>query len=468
MKINGPAIATRSELAEKLKIGKLVKLNKEREQPFATMLEMIVDHLISARSAVRGDGAGPKPRPSINVGDLSARLPADEVERPIRPGTPSNEGARPGSSQGRRPPSPLTRSSDSAPAFPLEPVSSLPGTPLGPEKAAELAILMFGTTKRAFPEEWQQGFFFNVDDEILRYGLVQLKGGSCGIIASVQAYVLKELLFGSHKTADLNSLMNPDSSRRSGALIAALTEILWQAGHGSATVLLSQVQGGSLKQRFRPAEMMVNTFQSQEALHKFLTTYIEQFSLPHGNGILQFLYSLCLTHGINNIIEEMDDAKNTLVGRHGYCTQEMVNLILIGRSVSNVFDGDKDVDGLVLKGVHKRGPVGFLSLFEKYKMCEVGARFKDPVHPIWVMCNESHFTVIFSSTPIAPAAKTFDLFYYDQLGAQQEEYKLTVDMSGRTPRPVRGEDDMVPPIEDTITTKWPHAVVDWNGSDPLL
>ena len=40
----------------------------------------------------------------------------------------------------------------------------------------------------------------------------------------------------------------------------------------------------------------------------------------------------------------MDEAKGTLIGCHGYCTQEMVNLLLTGRAVSNVFDGDVELD----------------------------------------------------------------------------------------------------------------------------
>lgn len=42
--------------------------------------------------------------------------------------------------------------------------------------------------------EWHQGLFF-CDDEDLRFGLMQLKGGPCGVLAVLQAFILKELLF---------------------------------------------------------------------------------------------------------------------------------------------------------------------------------------------------------------------------------------------------------------------------------
>ena len=41
---------------------------------------------------------------------------------------------------------------------------------------------------------------------------------------------------------------------------------------------------------------------------------------------------------------DMDDSKGRLMGMHGYCTQEMVNLIITGRASSNVFNGEIDLD----------------------------------------------------------------------------------------------------------------------------
>ena len=73
----------------------------------------------------------------------------------------------------------------------------------------------------------------------------------------------------------------------------------------------------------------------------------------------------------------MDEANGKLMGAHGYCTQEMVNLLLGGRAVSNVFNDTVTLDGApgekstVLQGVSKRSDVGLLSLFEHYKSCQV-------------------------------------------------------------------------------------------------
>ena len=42
------------------------------------------------------------------------------------------------------------------------------------------------------PLSWKQGFFFSSKSD-LRFGLVQMQGGPCGVLASVQAHVLAEL-----------------------------------------------------------------------------------------------------------------------------------------------------------------------------------------------------------------------------------------------------------------------------------
>ena len=66
----------------------------------------------------------------------------------------------------------------------------------------------------------------------------------------------------------------------------------------------------------------------------------------------------------------MDVAENKLMGMHGYCTQEMVNLLIHGRAVSNVFNDSIFLDQLQLRGPNKRNDIGFLSLFN-LENCEL-------------------------------------------------------------------------------------------------
>ena len=135
--------------------------------------------------------------------------------------------------------------------------------------------------------------------------------------------------------------------------------------------------------------------------------------------------------------------------------------------VSLTFIDDNHDQGtqLVLKGIDKQSDIGLLSLFEHYKSIKVGNNLKNPKFPIWVICSESHFTVLFrywfwfhaylitiliSEIKYLFWVKTFlysfsitleswhfsasfnttkgaiDLLYYDQLGNQLEPIFLTV------------------------------------------
>jgi hypothetical protein len=88
------------------------------------------------------------------------------------------------------------------------------GKPFTEDQWKDLSFLMFGKTqnsngKKTFPEEWKQGFFFkpfhkeeeeenlsqfSTTTAQLGFGLIQLKGGPCGILAVMQSYILKQLL----------------------------------------------------------------------------------------------------------------------------------------------------------------------------------------------------------------------------------------------------------------------------------
>jgi hypothetical protein len=62
-----------------------------------------------------------------------------------------------------------------------------------------------------------------------------------------------------------------------------------------------------------------------------------------------------------------------------------------------------------------------------YQYVEVGHALKTPDLPIWVVCSESHFTVLFSldARPLRDRLP-FELHYYDELANQQAPVRLTV------------------------------------------
>jgi hypothetical protein len=155
----------------------------------------------------------------------------------------------------------------------------------------------------------------------------------------------------------------------------------------------------------------------------------------------------------------MDLEGGTLLNEHGYASQEIINLMLIGQARSNVHDGDKDLgEGFVLKGIEKKSDVGFLTFFEAFGYFTVGENLKTPRVPIWIICSESHYSVIFSvdANNVDKTGKKIDLVYYDELARQENDIILTVD-PGKYNGPSASENKTPVPIEEVIRTKWTKA-----------
>lgn len=248
------------------------------------------------------------------------------------------------------------------------------------------------------------------------------------------------------------------------------------------------------------SNMVVYTLASESETRALLTEHLRQFTAPRGNGLVLFVLSVALSKGVAAIKREMDhvdgvsDANSggRFIGAHDYCTQEMVNLLLCGQACSNVFNGSQLLEGssmddpsaVVLKGVAAQATVGFLSLFEAYEYLVVGSHLKCPKFNIWVVCSESHYSVLFADPVLLQDATldthaTLDLFYYDGLANQDEVIRLSVDASrvalgdNDDDKSKRGagrarHDDLVPPLNLVIQTKWPRAAVDWHDVEPLL
>jgi len=98
---------------------------------------------------------------------------------------------------------------------------------------------------------------------------------------------------------------------------------------------------------------------------------------------------------------------------------------------------------------------------------EVGSFFKKPSYPIWVVCSESHYSVLFGLDRdiVGTANGQFDLYYYDGLANQQEEIRLTIDARKGT---CAVPSDLEPPVNEVIRTRWKDAKIDWNETEPIL
>ncbi|XP_073331949.1 probable ubiquitin carboxyl-terminal hydrolase MINDY-4 isoform X2 [Pagrus major] len=360
---------------------------------------------------------------------------------------------------------------------------SFNGHPMDQHTAMELKAVLLGSGLNCFSVEWRnQGFTFSESHD-LRYGIVQKKGGPCGVLASIQAFILKKLLFENIKSSDTGLQgLRPSNTTRRKCLVLAAAEILWRAGEEKqATITINSGRNhftptGHFRSEGVLEKLTCFTVDNIKDLQLLLEQHIEQFETGL-LGCILLTISAVLSRSFEKVREDMDVPCTTLIGAHGYCTQELVNLLLCGRAVSNVFDNDMELDSgngnmTLLKGIKGHCDVGLLSLFEHYNICKVGAYLKTPCYPIWVVCSESHFSVLFALQrellTDQDKGLEFDLYYYDGLANQEEEIRLTVSV-GRSALSCQDDDtDLIPPLEHCIRTRWKDAFVNWNNTEPIL
>ncbi|KAK0155215.1 putative ubiquitin carboxyl-terminal hydrolase MINDY-4 [Merluccius polli] len=361
---------------------------------------------------------------------------------------------------------------------PSIPQHSYRSCPMDIHTATELKEVLLGSGSRCFSAEWRnQGFSFSETPD-LRYGIVQKKGGPCGVLASVQACVLQKLLFDVPNPGSVDLGLRPSDTARRRCLVLAAAEVLWRAGeHKTATLAIISgrshfVPSGYYKSEGLLEKVTCFTADNLNALQCLLGQHIQQFE-SGSFGCLLLSVSAVLSRSIAKVREDMDVSSNTLIGAHGYCTQELVNLFLCGQAVSNVFDDNVELDSgdgssTLLKGIKHH--------------CNVGSRLKTPLFPIWVVCSESHFSTLFGLhrelVTNQDSSRQFDLYYYDGLANQQEEIRLSVTLlikclhfSAVGIAAAFHEDndpDLTPPLEQCIRTKWKDAIVNWNDTEPIL
>ena len=266
------------------------------------------------------------------------------------------------------------------------------------EDAKGIRKLFFGTKIRgkSFNDAWRnQGFFFTAN-KTAGFGLVQRNGGPCGVLAAVQACILRRLLFASNAKYNLNNISEPSNADLVDALVNALVDIIMicaktdSGQYGRPIVALERERTDEDKQEYVPRqtasyvadglteELELHTLRGKEELENFIRMNLDKFVRPDGPGVVCACVSAVLTRGIGNCKQDVDVMAETptMIGGHNYANQELVNLLLSGRARSNIFDGTKDMDGLTLRGITDKPLCGFLTLFEHFGYVAAGSLYK--------------------------------------------------------------------------------------------
>ncbi|XP_010461413.1 PREDICTED: ubiquitin carboxyl-terminal hydrolase FAM188A-like [Camelina sativa] len=307
------------------------------------------------------------------------------------------------------------------------------GKELSVEESDQLFSMVFGNevSKSVLAQWTNQGIRFSPDPETT-IGLVQHEGGPCGVLAALQAFVLKYLIYfpddigkaspskgvwtlSKHRYVASDSFSSVTEEAKTRALVKSMCEILFMCGNNNRAVIATSTnfEDSSTNQRDEamagglPIEsasdlqkiLRFETFTTQSSCLNKLQGTITAFQSRM--GALLFLISALLSRGLESIQADRDDPDLPLVtAPFGHASQEIANLLLCGEAVPNVFDGRMDLGGgMFLKGISKNVEVGFLTLLESLNFCKVGQNLKCPKWPIWVIGSESHYTVLFALNP---------------------------------------------------------------------
>lgn len=212
--------------------------------PLPSVLEVVVDFLVHRPKAppkrASTTGASASSSGAVATTAAPAVPPLKTAEKPPKTPTSARAAVRP-KSAAKSPSS----SSSSAVALQqlLSPRSS--ASAIAPAQAEALNRLVFGRPRAIFGADWHQGFYFREEpddddeddeDEVddMRFGLVQRKGGPCGVLAPVQAQVLVGLLASCGKddgdAKRKETVLRPSNAVRRNVLCDALATILWRIG----------------------------------------------------------------------------------------------------------------------------------------------------------------------------------------------------------------------------------------------
>jgi len=239
----------------------------------------------------------------------------------------------------------------------------------------------------------EQGFtFVESHKSSINFGLGQRKGGPCGVLAPMQAFLVVELLFKKKLKGKSDQPIILEEQVREKALIGCMADIIVKCTNTQEYVLATEIDSKDTFIAFEKCK-------SREMLEKSLTRHYEK-TFSKDLGVLLYVYSIILTRGVKNILNDMDDNTQSLVQRFGHCSQELVNLMICGKAITNVFDGEKVLQGNYrLRGIPEQMDIGYLTLLEVLRYTSVGDFLKRPKHPVWVIGSQSHYTVLFGVDP---------------------------------------------------------------------
>lgn len=278
-------------------------------------------------------------------------------------------------------------------------------TPVEVQESMAMAIgMILARAALMPPAAATKGSLQNYDKSSVRLVLPDGSGSSAQTDAqstttSASSWI-QEMLSSPSKSESMadtmNTSANPSSSGLSVHIIDAAENDASSAtatttNHDASPVALTKEQTQMIHLAKKVANFLLG---DGMGVTKTPTTPLECFQGP--GGVMFLVMSLVETRGIDRIRCDMDDPNTTITAQFGHSSQELMNLLLTGQALSNVFDNSMSLsEDLSCHGIQRRPAIGYLSILESLRYCEVGGFYKSPLFPIWVIGSTSHFSVLF-------------------------------------------------------------------------
>lgn len=373
------------------------------------------------------------------------------------------------------------------------------GKPINLETATALRELSVGSCVHSFSQEWKRAkILFRDENNELTYGLCSEKNGTKGLILSIQAVLVKNLIKRGY--TDLNGkpiidsewrnerrILKPTETEKKEVLIRTLAEIIWDAGEKMFACVAqisssncfetsgfgyvnskSNYYGDGITER-----LYLHEFVEYKQLEEFIRKNLSSFQ--KANGLIIYLYSLFLSRKIDKLRTDLQG--KVLLGDMEDCKIPLFNLVLTGCAVPYVHNGsiyyDSDGHSLTapITGVKSRSDVGILywnANEDNNKRTEVGSMLKTPRYPVWLAIIGKNIAVLFN-TKIDLINNwryelSFSLHFFTGLKKQDNEVRIQIETRDlpHTEETLKskflnfnfGDEEKEPEIFSLIRTKW--------------
>ena len=218
-------------------------------------------------------------------------------------------------------------------------------------------------------------------------GLVQIKNGPCGVLAALNAVMVRLLIMESNSA---NSSLSPTIKPTDELLSRSIAHLMSAPNRADKS---SSIQCG-VWDAAADGGVSFQSFEKEQDATAFILSNLDHYVRP--GGLLLICYSAVLSRGGDQVRRDVSTSGGEvplIFGTFNLCTSELMSLLLRGCGDGNVGSygpvGGKKIDW------SEHTPVGMLSYNEIDHSIPVCDRLKSPGVPVWILHGRDHFTFLF-------------------------------------------------------------------------